>query len=95
MLLLPHSNLTLEIALVLLLAVPISTLRLSVLLSSSLFTMLESDTRAQMVERLTSTLSGMAPRTSVMTLDVLRLDVLGDEASDEGEAALDDDSKLP
>lgn len=37
----------------------------------------------------------MAPRTSVMTLDVLRLDVLGDEASEDGEAALDDESKLP
>lgn len=43
----------------------------------------------------TSTLSGMAPRTSVATLDVRLLDERGDEASDEGEPALDDESKLP
>lgn len=48
-------------------------------------------------KQLTSTLSGIAPRTSLMALDVLRLDDRGDEASDEGEgeAALDDESKLP
>lgn len=30
-----------------------------------------------------------------MTLDVLLLDVVGDEASDDGEAALDEESRLP
>lgn len=48
---------------------------------------------------LTSTLSGIAPRTSVITLDVRLLDVVGDdddeESDEDGEAALDDESRLP
>lgn len=89
MFLLPDGDLTLKLLLVLTLAIPISTLRLSILFPSSLS---DHQLRSRCIQHraLTSTLFGKAPLLSWKACDALLLAPGGGDPSDEGETVLEE-----